>query len=146
MKADQKIYKQIGEQIWSIMPEDALVMTFKGGLGVGTSLSWSTRKQEINCFPLGGSPREVEDKIKVLIAELRQEPPFNIDQPFNHYTITLTDAGKFNLQVAWVDEEDSWTGVFMKGVSDLTWEEAEANYIPSENWEEHCRRFGKSVK
>ena len=36
--------------------------------------------------------------------------------------------------------------VGQKGVSDLTWEEAYANYIPRENWEEHCRRFGKSKK
>ena len=43
------------------------------------------------------------------------------------------------MRFAYIPEEDHFHGLCMKSVSELTEEEAKANYIPKEIWKERVR-------
>lgn len=72
-------------------------------------------------------------------------PPFD-REPFTHMRRELTDKGKMNINFAYIPEWDSWTGLFMRGVSELSEEEtrnlALSNTwgIDVEHWKKCCAR------
>jgi hypothetical protein len=71
--------------------------------------------------PIGfdGYPRNVEDELRALALELQRTPPFD-RQPFTHMRLEVDDTGQMKVDFAYIPEWDSWPGLFMKGVSELT--------------------------
>ncbi|MCY7296226.1 hypothetical protein HJG39_12400 [Alteromonas sp. a30] len=60
---------------------------------------------------------------------------------WTHFKASLTEKGKFKIEFAYIPEDDSWPGVYMKRVSDLTEEEAKAHYIPEQDWLERVKKY-----
>ena len=145
MNADQKIITKIGQLLWSIMPMEAEKMIFEGFLYKDWPMFtcyWEQDSTRID-FKLGEAPNEVEDEILSLSQSLRGTSVFQNNR-FNHIRISLSDNQKINLQVRTIDREDSWPGLFMRGVSELTEEEATKKicYMPKEEWEKRVKKFG----
>ncbi|MCY7294596.1 hypothetical protein HJG39_04020 [Alteromonas sp. a30] len=53
----------------------------------------------------------------------------------------MSELGKIKVNFAYIPEDDSWAGLYMKGVSDLTREEAKANYIPEKDWADRVKKY-----
>ncbi|MGC7589343.1 hypothetical protein ACPWUF_02500 [Bisgaard Taxon 46] len=83
---------------------------------------------------------EIEDEIMILMRKLKEVT----SQDWSQYIFSLSNNMDFNIKFAYI-EEDSWPNLYMKGISDLTKEEAEESYIPEEIWEERVEiKAGKN--
>ena len=149
MPDEQQIYDKIRDQVKSIMPDDAKVFIFRVKLYPGvTSYTdyWIRKDGRKDWFGFDDVPDNVRNKIMELCAQLQTLPRFK-RSPFTHCEGRLTDSGEFRMEFANIPIEDNGAGLFMRRVSDLTWEEAKAHYITREVWESHVAKFGDgSVK
>ncbi|MEM9853793.1 MAG: hypothetical protein AAF841_04990, partial [Pseudomonadota bacterium] len=66
-------------------------------------------------------------------------------EPFTHFEFVVTSQGKLSGKYAYIDREDSWPGLFMKGLSELTEAEAKARYIPLDEVAAAKARCGRST-
>ncbi|WAU72844.1 immunity protein YezG family protein [Acinetobacter sp. TR11] len=139
---DQEIYQQIGELLWSIMPQEAEVIYFTGKVypdfqGWGTT--FLLKKGSRGTFDFGQEPTNIELKIKDLVCDLRDLEIFK--EEWTHFKVSLTEEGKIGFNFAYIPEEDDWVSLYMRGISDLSEEEWEKDYsqIPRERWEERVR-------
>ena len=53
-------------------------------------------------------------------------------EKWTHFTISLDENTNFKIEFAYIPEEDHWTSLHMKGISDLTKEEVLETAIPLE--------------
>ncbi|ASA57875.1 immunity protein YezG family protein [Vibrio gazogenes] len=144
MTDDQKIYQHIGKALWSIMPENAssiycIGMIYPDTYQIGPE--WIDSNGLVQCFDFDNYPNEFCDKIYCLTQKLQRLPPFD-REPWTHFKATLTEAGKFKMDFAYIPEDDSWSGLFMKRVSELSLEEVEEKYIPEEEWKKCVDKYG----
>ena len=133
---EQEIYQKIGELLWSIMPKEAKEIYFTGDLypeHYSGGIDWLMADSKIATYSFGESPYEIERQIYDLMHELQSMEVFN--EKWANYRIILTESGKFNIEFAYVPEEDHWPNLYMKGVSDLKREELDENNIPLDEWE-----------
>ncbi|MDV8157999.1 immunity protein YezG family protein [Acinetobacter bereziniae] len=139
---DQEIYRKIGELLWSIMPQEADIIYFIGKI-YPEHQEWITRfmlkNGGLSTFDFGKEPSNIEMQISELVNGLKELDLFK--EKWTHYKISLTDNGKFNIDFAYILEEDNWPNLFMKGIGELTEEEWEKDYsqIPRELWEERVK-------
>ena len=61
---------------------------------------------------------------------------------WNHYQATLTNNGNFNMNVAYIPEDDRWSHLIMRGISDLTEDESKKLGIPKDLWLERIKHKG----
>ena len=144
MPDEQKIYDKIRDQVKSIMPDEAKEFIFRVKLypGVTSYTSYWFRKDgRRDGFGFDDLPRGVSDEITDLCAQLQTLPRFE-RAPFTHCEGRLTDSGEFKMEFANIPKEDNDGGLYMRRVSDLTWEEAKAHYITREDWESRVAKFG----
>ena len=144
MKEDQEIYKKIGETLWSIMPESASTIYCVGMVYPDTyqiGPEWVNNDGTIGSFGFDNYPHDVTEQIYKLVFKL-QTSPFFAKEPWTHFKASLTEAGKFKIDFAYIPQEDSWPGLFMKGVSELTKEEAKKNFISETDWGDCVKKFG----
>ena len=87
---------------------------------------------DFDSFPMKQS-REIISHIKILKSN---------DDSWNNFRLCLDANGKFIFDMVNIDEENSWQGLYMKGISDLTEEEWKNTGIPKELWEERVRHKG----
>ena len=74
-----------------------------------------------------------------LMEELQKSPVF-ASEAWSQFQARLNNQGQFKIEFAYIDEKDSWPNLYMKGISDLTKDEAEhVYYVPKEIWEERVR-------
>ena len=90
---EQEIYQKIGELLWSIMPQEAEIITFVGKIypeyqGWGTS--FILKDGSLSTFDFGEEPADIELRIRDLVNVLRDSDVFK--EKWTHYKITLTDA------------------------------------------------------
>lgn len=127
--ADQEIIHHIGKVLWNIFPTEAATTIVVGWFyesSHATRLDWcDAQRKRIGPIGLGATPREPMRTIETLCLELQRTPPFD-RQPFTHMRYELSSEGKVNVDFAYIPEWDSWPGLFMKGVSELT----EAEILP----------------
>ncbi|KPN71514.1 immunity protein YezG family protein [Neisseria sp. 83E34] len=141
---DQIIYQQIGKLLWSITPFDALEVIYIGMFYDDMKQAgahWINKDNGEESFYSGfDNPIEqIEDNINTLLEQLQKCTIFK-NEPWTHCHISLSDSGKLNMRFAYIPEDDSWPNLFMKGISDLTEDEAENVYsVPREIWEERVR-------
>lgn len=139
----------LGKAIWSIFIEEAdyavfRIKLFEGLSGEGT-ISFFRKGSLIKdslAAPLVPDGY-INSILRPIAYELQRTPPFD-RQPFTHMRYELTSDGKVNVDFAYIPEWDSWPGLFMQGVSELTEAEARDPAISNtwgidyEHWEK-CR-------
>ncbi|SUA44013.1 Protein of uncharacterised function, DUF600 [Neisseria zoodegmatis] len=141
---DQAIYQEIGKLLWSIMPPNALKVIYIGMFyddAKQAGAHWISKdNQEENFYSGFDNPIEhLEDSINTLLEQLQKCVIFK-NEPWTHCHISLSDSGKFNIRFTYVSKDDSWPNLFMRGVSDLTEDEAEnVYYVPRKIWAERVR-------
>lgn len=83
-------------------------------------------------------PTKIYRQLTEVMERLQKKNPVSSIH-WNHFSITLDKNGKCIMHFAYIPEEDHFHGLCMKSVSELTEEEAKANYIPKEIWKERVR-------
>lgn len=134
---DQEIYQKIGELLWSIMAEEAIIIFCTGMIYLDLnsySFRWLTQDGKNKSFDFDKMPGEIGDKIISLMEELRELEIFT--EKWTHFKISLTEEGKIDFAFAYIPKDDYWPGLFMKGVSELNEEELDTYNIPLQDWEE----------
>ena len=139
----QKIYHEIGELIWSIFPEDAQESYFYCQIldeERDYKFNWLDNHGNISRYDFGQHPTDVLRLISIQIKELQQHTIFKQER-WTHCKVTLKDKGKLNIEFAYVSQKDSWSGLYMRGISSLTKEEAKTYLVPDDVWEESQSRL-----
>ncbi|EOW2078306.1 immunity protein YezG family protein [Vibrio mimicus] len=134
----QNIYQEIGNLIWSIFPDDAIEAYFECQIfngSTGYSYYWLNENGDEAWHQFGCNPSEVLQLISKQLESLQMHRIFEQER-WTHCKVTLTDEGKFHIKFAYIEEEDSWSGLYMRGISSLTKEEAETYSVPEDVWKE----------
>ncbi|WP_406736131.1 hypothetical protein [Thioclava sp. GXIMD4215] len=122
-----KVTEEIGKLLWKVFPPEAKAIVFWarfGSGGHGSRLDWlDDAGNRIGPMGSKATPFDAMRAIETLALNLRRTPPFDRD-PFTHMRVELTEKGKMNINFAHIPEWDSWMGLFMRGVSELSEEEA----------------------
>ena len=105
----------------------------------GHQVQLITPDARVKYFELGKNPAELERKVMEAAQRLKASLPFR-DNPWSHFKFSISSDKRINVDFAYVPEDDDWVGVYMRRVSDLTLEEADAAYIPEKDWREFSRR------
>ncbi|MFV2029905.1 hypothetical protein [Neisseria sp. S1] len=138
---DQKIYQELGKLLWSIMDHDAQIFFCDGYIYpeiTSYSFSWIDFNGQEKWFDFDDIRNNAGDEVTDLIKTLSKNKIFK--EKWSHYRISLTNEAKFNIQFFYIPEEDHWPGLYSRGISDLTEEEAEnIYYVPKELWEERVK-------
>lgn len=142
----QKITEEIGKILWSIFPPDVNAVVFSARFyagGHGSTLDWLDEAGK-RIGPMGAkaTPFDPMRAIERLGLDLQRTPPFD-HEPFTHMRVELTDKGKMNVTFAHIPDWDSWRGLFMRGVSELSEEEAR-NPALSHTWGVTVEHWQKS--
>lgn len=137
----EEIYNKIAQTIWTFFPEESSCINYYAQLFNGNSgytIDFIVN-EEVKWFGFGETP-EIAADILDLLENIRNLPPFKGKEQWTHCHISLSDSGKFNIRFAYISEDNSWPNLFMRGISDLTEDEAENVYhVPREIWEERVR-------
>lgn len=134
MTEDQKIYQEIGKLLYSIMPEEASVIRYRGGYYENHKQAgavWFDHNDQAQYFD--EQPRSVYAAIDKQLEALQNTARFK-NSPFNHCHITLSEKGKFNIKFADVLKGDHAFNIFMRGMSELTFGELQSEYISPHIW------------
>lgn len=130
---DQIIYQKLGELLWLVMsPKDNNII-FRGRI-------YSEHQDFQLLCETNEGPKYVEitnalffDLLK-LMEDLKQCLIFN-KEPWTQFKIVLNEDGSSKIDFAYISEEDSWPGLYMRSVSDLDQTELDEYYIPMKEWE-----------
>lgn len=136
----QAIYQKLGELLWSIMNENAHIIMCEGYIYLDTtsySFEWIESNSRIGWFDFDAIPHEIGDEIIHLMERLNSSEIFK--EKWSHFKISLTEDGKFNIEFAYIPEDDRWPGLYMKAVSDLKEEQLDEYNIPFEEWEKRVK-------
>ena len=98
---------------------------------------WIDQNGEEKNYPLGGFPEEKREILNFYSKLKETMAKFGSDWTQSRFT--LDKNGKFDVRFAYIQEEDSWGSIYLRGISDLTLEEAEEHNIPREIWEERVK-------
>lgn len=79
-----------------------------------------------------------DEEDEKIYSELRE---FTNLHKNNHYLIKFFKNKTIDVQSTFVPEEDSWSGLYMKGISELTWTEADAHRIPYNIWKKKSKQY-----
>lgn len=136
----QEIYKAICQRIWSFFPTEASSISFYAHIyenHYGYSVDFIVN-DKMTWFE-DNEPSDIYMEIINLLKELNQHMLF--DQKWTQCIVTLYDDGEFKINFAYVPDEDSWSGLYLKGISDLTEQEAYDIYsIPVKIWQDCINR------
>lgn len=145
MTEDQQIYQKIGKALWSIMPGSTKEMYLSGKIYPDTyelCPEWIEEDLSVGRFDFDNYPYEVCGCIYELACKLQKLPLFE-KESWNHFKVTLTEPGKIKVNFCYVPQDDSWPGLLMKRVSELTLEEAKKYYIPEEDWRQCVEKYNQ---
>lgn len=67
-------------------------------------------------------------------------------EKWTHFKISLTEESKFNIEFAYIPEDDRWPELYMKAISDLKEEEQDEYNIPIDEWEKRVKLKEKNKK
>lgn len=130
---DQIIYQKIGELLWSVMSPKDNNIVFRGRI-------YSEHQDFQLLCETNEGPNYVEMTndlffdLQKLMEDLKQCLIFN-KEPWTQFKIVLNEDGNFKIDFAYISEEDSWPGLYMRSVSDLDQTELDEYYIPMKEWE-----------
>ncbi|MCM5509437.1 MULTISPECIES: immunity protein YezG family protein [Vibrio] len=138
----QRIYQEIGSLIWSIFPEDALEAYFQCQLFdtfTEYAYSWLDDNGNEAWHEFGCNPRDVIRLISKQLELLQQHPIF-AQERWTHCKVTVTNEGKLHIDFAYIEKDNTWSGLYMRSISSLTKEEADTYSVPGDIWKEHQAR------
>jgi len=144
---DQEIYQKLGELLWSIMNENVQIFFCEGYIysdATSYSFEWIESNNRIGWFDFDAIPHEIGDEIINLMEKLNNSEIFK--EKWTHFKIFLTEEGKFNIEFAYIPENDRWPGLYMKAISDLKEEELDEYNIPIDEWEKRVKLKEKNKK
>lgn len=75
-----------------------------------------------------------------LILDLQKYQDFS-HEPWTHFQATFYRSGHIDWQLANIPDEDCWPGLYMKGISELTWTEADAHRMPYTIWKKKSKLY-----
>jgi hypothetical protein len=129
---DQVIYQKLGELLWSVMsPEDSDII-FRGQV-------YSDHQDFQLLSNTNRIPRYIEIPtnlffdLRELMENLKKCSVFS-KEPWTHFKVFLNEKGNFKIEFAYIPEENSWVGLYMRSVSDLDQSELDEYNIPLEDW------------
>ena len=143
MTTDSEIIRKIGGLLWSIFPQEASHIEFVGryypSRYQGGPNWYSNDGQRLGPKAYTPDLLKLTKEISELIIDLQKTPPFQ-KTPFTHIKYVLNNDGKADLKFRYIPEWDSWTGLFMRGISDVAEDELITVGIPKKDWEAACKR------
>lgn len=132
------IYLELGKLLKSILPEGGIEAYFYADIyktSSGSRFYWMDENGDDAYFEWGQSPTKYYREIRNQLKTLQKHPLFE-KEPWTHCKVTLTFEMKLEIKFAYVAEEDTWSGLYLKGVSELSLEEAMNEHgVPKEEWE-----------
>ena len=146
MQANE-IYDEIKQIMSTSIPKEAKGATFPARIYENVTqggLFWFLENGKEDTFEMEDElGDEINEKIENLLKTL-QKDMVSKNEPWTHCKITLSDKGEFNIEFADIPQEDSWGGLFLKRVSDLSFEEVKKHcYIPKKEWKKRKILYGK---
>lgn len=140
-----KIYQEIVDLIWSIFPNDGIEAYFNAQIFEDSNernFYWLDSNGDKVWNELGKNPSVVLRQISEELKKLQNHKLFEKEK-WTHCKVTVCNEGKLNIKFAYIPQENSWPGVYMKGVSELSYEEAEKHYVDTDEWKRLCVKFKK---
>lgn len=138
LQEPNEIYETIGKLLWSIFPEEGIEAIFDFKVydtSSGYTFYWLDSNGDEAWHEFGQNPNEILDNIEEQLKQLQKHKLFE-KEPWTQCKVTLSDKGEFNIKFAYIPWEDSWPGLYMKGVSEVSYEEAREHCnIPKDEWE-----------
>jgi len=139
LSPDQEILNQIAAILGSIAPPGASEIVFHGKIYEDANQGrpgWIDGEGTLHRFSRKSAPPlEKISEVLELVEGLKNTPAF-AKSPFSQFEIRLTRTPSIEINTADIPREDSWSGLYMRPLSALTWAEAEALRIPREAWEQ----------
>ena len=75
-----------------------------------------------------------------LMLDLQKCQDFS-PEPWTHFQAIVYRSGHIDWQLANIPYEDNWIGLDMRGISELTWTEADAHRIPYNIWKKKSKQY-----
>lgn len=126
------------------MPDNATEIYFKAAFHKQWSSagsSWLNRDGSAGHYLSHDQrPEEIEDSVEFLLEELKGLDMFS-SSPWNHAKVVLSEVGKINIHFAYVDDDDSFPNLHMRGVSELSYKDFYKDHpFPLSDWIEKVER------
>lgn len=129
---DQVIYQRLGELLWSVMPPEDSNIIFRGQ--VYPDYQYSQLLSDTNQIPRYIEiPTNLFFDLRELMEHLKKCSVSSKDT-WTHFKVFLNEEGSFKIEFAYIPEENSWVGLYMKSVSDLDQSELDEYNIPLQEW------------
>ena len=145
IKEPNEIYEILGQLIWSIFPQDGIEATYDFQLYDSSSeytFYWLNNNGDEAWHEFGQNPNEILKQIREQLKQLQKHKLFE-KEPWTHCKVTLSGKGEFNIKFAYIKQEDSWPGLYMKGLNEISYEEARKHcHVPKDEWEKR-QKFKK---
>lgn len=142
---DQELLKQIAALLAAVAPPAAAEIVAQAKLyesHLAADYRWVDAAGACHRFTRQTAPPlQRTQRLLELLEELRATPAF-APSPFNQLELRLRRAGGVELETADIPVEDAYLGLYMRPLSALSWEEAQALHIPRDAWE--ARQPGSS--
>lgn len=133
----QDIFAEAGRILGRLAPQGAKEVVFRAMVYPDFNegaYAWVTETgEETEGDPDDPYPVEAIDRLLELVEDLQGIPPFSLGG-FTHCEMRLDPGGALTSNFRKIPEAQSWTGLYMRGVADLTQEEAAEYFIPAEEW------------
>ncbi|QIW16759.1 hypothetical protein A4G20_10680 [Pasteurellaceae bacterium RH1A] len=132
-------YDEVINELWKLMPHEASEYVFFCYIYDGDEsirAFWKSNTGEKIEYDLKNFPHEILYKVLDLIKTYKKK----YEQSWTHCRISIDNLGEFLINFSYIAEEDSWPGLFMKGISDLSWEETYEHFIPEDVWLDRIKR------
>lgn len=75
------------------------------------------------------------------LMKLWQQKDYQKGIYWTHFKISWTQTQGVGFEFANIAETDNWPNLYMKGISELTWAEADAHHIPYDIWKKKSKRY-----
>lgn len=135
------IYQSIGRVLSSNYPKEAKHVIYEGVIYpdfTSKSLFWVNNLGKYSAsFPEIDDNKMLIDKLTDLVKELKKSDEISIS--WNQYRFIINDKKILKIELIFIEESESFPGLIMKGLSDLSKEEADENNIPDEIWLQHVK-------
>ncbi|CAH1538755.1 conserved hypothetical protein [Vibrio owensii] len=132
----RNIYHEIGSLLWSVFPDCALEVyldcqvfdTF-----TERTFYWLDEDGNESWHDFGDNPTEILRLAVKQLEKLQRHPLFEKER-WTHCRVSLSIEKELNIKFAYVEKKDTWPGVFMKGIGELTEQEAKQASVPEALW------------
>ncbi len=133
-----KLYDEVGKLIWSIFPKSGIEAYFYAKIYDESSqrkFYWLDSNGDEAWHDFDNSPNEITYQIVEKLEQLQKHKLFE-KEPWTHCKVTLSDKGELDIKFSYIKEENSWPGLYMKGLNEISYEEAlQYCSVPKEEWE-----------